>query len=44
LIVSTLVVLLVPGVRNLRRLDEPELEPSSALPVLTGEPIEAFHG
>ena len=42
LIVSTLAVLLVPSVRNLRRLDEPE--PTQALPALTGEPLEVFQG
>ena len=44
LIVSTLAVLLVPSVRNLRRLDEPEPTPDAALPALTGEPLEVFHG
>jgi len=44
LIVSTLAVLLVPSVRNLRRLDEPEPTPEAALPALTGEPLEVFHG
>lgn len=39
---STLVVLLVPGVRNLRRLDEPE--PEEVLAGLRAEPVEAFHG
>ena len=43
-IVSTLAVLLVPSVRNLRRLDEPERDPEKALAVLPGEPAEAFHG
>ncbi|MEK6275363.1 MAG: MFS transporter [Actinomycetota bacterium] len=44
LIASTLAVLLVPSIRNLRRLDEPEPEPEAALP-LTGEPVvEAFRG
>ena len=43
-IASTLAVLLVPSVRNLRRLDGPEPEPKSALAVLPGEPAEAFHG
>ena len=43
-VVSTLAVLLVPGVRNLRRLDEPEPEPEDVLSALTGEPVEAFHG
>jgi MFS family permease len=44
LIASTLAVLLVPSVRNLRRLDEPEAEPDAALSALTGAPAEAFHG
>ena len=44
LVVSTLAVLLVPSVRNLRRLDEPEPQPEAALSTLTGEPLEAFHG
>jgi MFS family permease len=43
-VASTLAVLLVPSVRNLRRLDGPEPEPESALAVLPGEPAEAFHG
>jgi predicted MFS family arabinose efflux permease len=42
LIVSTVAVILVPSVRNLRRLDEPEAE--SARGRLSGEPAEAFHG
>lgn len=43
LIVSTLAVLLVPSVRNLRRLDDPE--PEAALLHLTGKPVvEAFRG
>jgi MFS family permease len=44
LVVSTLAVLLVPSVRNLRRLDEPVPRPEAALSTLTGEPVEAFHG
>jgi MFS family permease len=44
LIVSTLVVLLVPSVRNLRRLDGPEPTPEGVFPTLAGEPLEAFHG
>jgi hypothetical protein len=44
LIVSTLAVLLVPSVRNLRRLDEPAREPEAVLARLPGEPAEAFHG
>jgi MFS family permease len=43
LVVSTLAVLLVPSVRNLRRLDEPE-QPEEVLARLTGDPAEAFHG
>jgi hypothetical protein len=43
LVVSTLAVLLVPSVRNLRRSDEREPEPETALSTL-GEPLEAFHG
>jgi MFS family permease len=43
-IVSTLAVLLVPSVRNLRRLDDAEPEPEKALAVLSGEPAEALHG
>jgi MFS family permease len=41
-ILSTLGVLLVPSVRNLRRLDEPDRE--DVLAILPGEPAEAFHG
>jgi MFS family permease len=41
---STAAVLLVPGVRNLRRLDEPEPEPEQVLATPPGEPAEAFHG
>jgi hypothetical protein len=42
LVLSTLAVMLVPSVRNLRRLDEQEPEPRAALP-LTGDPVvEAF--
>lgn len=40
---STLAVLLVPGVRNLRRLDEPERD-EEILARLPGEPAEALHG
>jgi hypothetical protein len=43
LVVSTLAVLLVPSVRNLRRPDERESKPDIALSTL-GEPLEAFHG
>jgi predicted MFS family arabinose efflux permease len=42
-VLSTLVVLLVPSVRNLRRLDEEE-EPEEVLARLPGEPAEALHG
>jgi MFS family permease len=42
LVASTLVVLLVPSVRNLRRLDEPGED--EVLARLSGEPVEAFHG
>jgi MFS family permease len=41
---STLVVLLVPSVRNLRRLDLREEEPEEILARLPGEPAEAMHG
>ena len=44
LVVSTLAVLLVPSVRNLRRLEAPEPGPETLLAVLPGEPAEAFHG
>jgi MFS family permease len=44
LVVSTLAVLLVPSVRNLRRLDEPEPTREAAHPNLTGEPLEVFRG
>lgn len=40
---STLAVLLVPGVRNLRRLDAPERD-EEVLARLPGEPAEALHG
>jgi MFS family permease len=43
LIVSTLAVLLVPSVRNLRRLDQYESEPEEVLAKL-GEPAEVLHG
>ena len=42
-VLSTLAVLLVPSVRNLRRLDEPE-QPEAVLARFPGEPAEAFHG
>jgi MFS family permease len=44
LIVSTLAVLLVPSIRNLRRLDEPEPQPEEVLSTLSGKPVEAFDG
>ena len=45
LIVSTLAVLLVPSVRNLRRLEEPEPQPGAPPLPLIGEPVvEAFRG
>jgi len=44
LIVSTLAVLLVPSVRNLRRLDAQEPEAEAVLARLPGEPAEAFRG
>jgi predicted MFS family arabinose efflux permease len=44
LVASTLAVLLVPSVRNLRRLDGAEAEPEPVPSTLTGEPVEAFHG
>jgi predicted MFS family arabinose efflux permease len=43
-VLSTGAVLLVPSVRNLRRLDEPEPEPEEVLATLPGEPAEALHG
>ena len=42
--VSTLAVLLVPSVRNLRRQDAPDPRAEEALAVLPGEPAEALHG
>ena len=44
IIVSTIAVLLVPDVRNLRRIDAPEPEPDEVLAKLPGEPAEALHG
>jgi MFS family permease len=44
IVVSTIAVLLVPDVRNLRRRDEPEPKPEQALAKLPGEPAEALHG
>jgi MFS family permease len=41
-VLSTLAVLLVPSVRNLRRLDAPE--PDEVFATLPAEPAEAFHG
>ncbi len=41
-VVSTFAALLVPSVRNLRRLDEPK--PQAVLSTRPGEPAEAFHG
>jgi MFS family permease len=43
-LVSTAVVLLVPGVRNLRRVDEAEPEPEEVLATIPGEPAEALRG
>jgi MFS family permease len=43
-VLSTLAILLVPSVRNLRRLDEPEREPERILANLSGEPAETLHG
>jgi MFS family permease len=43
-LISTGIVLLVPEVRNLRRLDEPEPEPEEVLATLPGEPAQAIHG
>lgn len=44
IVLSTFAVLLVPDVRNLRRLDQPEREPDEVLAKLPGEPAEALHG
>jgi MFS family permease len=44
IVLSTIAVLLVPDVRNLRRRDEPEPKPEQALTKLPGEPAEALHG
>jgi MFS family permease len=44
IVVSTIAVLLVPDVRNLRRRDEPEPKPEQALAKLPVEPAEALHG
>jgi predicted MFS family arabinose efflux permease len=43
IVLSTFAVLLVPDVRNLRRLDEPEPD-EEVLARLPGEPAEALHG
>jgi MFS family permease len=44
IVLSTIAVLLVPDVRNLRRLDAPEPETGQVLTKLPGEPAEALHG
>jgi predicted MFS family arabinose efflux permease len=44
IVLSTIAVLLVPDVRNLRRRDAPEPEPDEVLAKLPGEPAEALHG
>jgi MFS family permease len=44
IVLSTIAVLLVPDVRNLRRRDEPEPKPEEVLAKLPGEPAEALHG
>ena len=44
IVLSTLAVLLVPEVRNLRRRDEPEPKSEEVLARLPGEPAEALHG
>jgi MFS family permease len=44
IVVSTLAVLLVPDVRNLRRLDVREPKPDEVAARLPGEPAEALHG
>ena len=44
IVVSTVAVLLVPDVRNLRRLDAPEPKSDEVLAKLPGEPAEALHG
>jgi MFS family permease len=43
-VASTLAVLLVPSVRNMRRLDEPETRSEEVLATFPAEPAEAFHG
>ena len=44
IVLSTIAVLLVPDVRNLRRRDEPEPKPEEMLARFPGEPAEALHG
>ena len=44
IVLSTIAVLLVPDVRNLRRLDVPEPKPDEVLAKLPGEPAEALRG
>ena len=44
ILLSTIAVLLVPDVRNLRRLDEPEPKRDDVIATLPGEPAEALHG
>ena len=44
IVLSTIAVLLVPDVRNLRRRDEPEPKPEEMLAKFPGEPAEALHG
>ena len=44
IVLSTIAVLLVPDVRNLRRRDEPEPKSEEAFAKLPGEPAEALHG
>jgi MFS family permease len=44
LVASTLAVMLVPSVRNLRRLDEAEPSAEDVLTRLPGEPAQALHG
>ena len=44
IVLSTIAVLLVPDVRNLRRRDEPEPKREEVLAKLPGEPAEALHG
>jgi MFS family permease len=44
IVLSTIAVLLVPDVRNLRRVDEPEPKRDDVIAKLPGEPAEALHG